>query len=199
MGKRRPAFTGCANGPSSARDTRSTDLRLRHLRLLRIGLSPELKAQPPGELVSMGSRPPSAKTQDHQGARYSHTSIDCAARHRGGRITAGYVGLALSWLNLPCVLKAAIDSGKRTLGNPRQSGAPQGPHQCPPPGSGRPSSPPNTRATMLVALPAATDDRLAAPLRSSPPLEHRSAVRAGGRSPLATTCATGGRIKAQGR
>jgi hypothetical protein len=34
--------------------------------------------------------------------------------------------MALSWLNLPCALKAAIDIGGRTLGNPRQCAAPQG-------------------------------------------------------------------------
>jgi hypothetical protein len=41
--------------------------------------------------------------------------------------------VALSWLNLPCALKAAIGIGKRTLGHPRQSAAPQGPHQGPQP------------------------------------------------------------------
>jgi len=34
--------------------------------------------------------------------------------------------LALSWLYLPCALKAAIGNGKRTLGDPSQSAAPQG-------------------------------------------------------------------------
>ena len=34
--------------------------------------------------------------------------------------------LALSWLYLPCALKAAIGNGKRTLGNPRHSAAPTG-------------------------------------------------------------------------
>jgi hypothetical protein len=34
--------------------------------------------------------------------------------------------MALSWLNLPCALKAGIGIGKRTLGDPRQSAAPQG-------------------------------------------------------------------------
>jgi hypothetical protein len=37
--------------------------------------------------------------------------------------------MALSWLNLPCALKAAIGTGKRTLGDPHQSAAPQGPQQ----------------------------------------------------------------------
>ena len=39
--------------------------------------------------------------------------------------------LALSWLYLPCALKAAIGKGKRTLGNPRQSAAHTGPQQGP--------------------------------------------------------------------
>jgi hypothetical protein len=39
--------------------------------------------------------------------------------------------VALSWLNLPCALKPAIGYGKRTLGSPRQSAAPQGPQQGP--------------------------------------------------------------------
>ena len=34
--------------------------------------------------------------------------------------------VALSWPNLPCALKAAIGIGKRTLGDPHQSAAPQG-------------------------------------------------------------------------
>jgi hypothetical protein len=38
--------------------------------------------------------------------------------------------LALSWRNLPCALKPAIGSRKRTLGNPRQSVAPHGPQQA---------------------------------------------------------------------
>ena len=39
--------------------------------------------------------------------------------------------MALSWLNLPCALKAAIGNGKRTLSDPRQSGARRGPRQGP--------------------------------------------------------------------
>ena len=39
--------------------------------------------------------------------------------------------MALSWPNLPFALKAAIGVGKRTLGDRRQSGAPQGPRQGP--------------------------------------------------------------------
>ena len=39
--------------------------------------------------------------------------------------------MALSWRNLPCALKAAIGIGKRTLGDPRQFAAPQGPQQGP--------------------------------------------------------------------
>ena len=35
--------------------------------------------------------------------------------------------MALSWPNPPCALKAAIGIGKRTLGDPRQYAAPQGP------------------------------------------------------------------------
>jgi hypothetical protein len=34
--------------------------------------------------------------------------------------------MALSWLNVPSALKAAIGIGKRTSGHPRQSAAPQG-------------------------------------------------------------------------
>ena len=34
--------------------------------------------------------------------------------------------MALSWLNLPCALKAAIGIGKRTFGHRCQSGVPQG-------------------------------------------------------------------------
>ena len=34
--------------------------------------------------------------------------------------------MALSWLSLPCALKAAIGKGKRTLGVPRQSAARRG-------------------------------------------------------------------------
>ena len=37
--------------------------------------------------------------------------------------------MALSWLNLPCALKAAIGIGKRTLGDPRQAG--DGTAACP--------------------------------------------------------------------
>ena len=39
--------------------------------------------------------------------------------------------MALSWPHLPCALKAAIGIGKRTLGDPRQSSAPQGPRARP--------------------------------------------------------------------
>ena len=41
----------------------------------------------------------------------------------------GSLELALSWPNLPCALKAAIGNGKQTLGDLRQSDAPQGPQQ----------------------------------------------------------------------
>jgi hypothetical protein len=50
--------------------------------------------------------------------------------------------VALSWLKLPCALKAAIGIGKQTLGHPASLPRPQGPQQGP--GSGRPPSPPNT-------------------------------------------------------
>jgi hypothetical protein len=60
--------------------------------------------------------------------------------------------MALSWPNLPCALKAAIGFGKRTLGHPRQSAAPQGPQQR----LLRVREPiSNTRATSAGASPAA--------------------------------------------
>jgi hypothetical protein len=53
--------------------------------------------------------------------------------------------MALSWLNLPCALKAAIGIGKRT--SALASAAPQGRSKPPSgPGSGPRSSPPNTIA-----------------------------------------------------
>ena len=66
--------------------------------------------------------------------RFANTS-DSFPLHRGRRPY-----MALSWRNLPCALKTAIGYGKRTLGDPRQSAAPQGPQQGPSCGSGRPSS-----------------------------------------------------------
>jgi hypothetical protein len=39
--------------------------------------------------------------------------------------------VALSWLNLPCALKAPIGIGKRTSGDPGQSAARRGPQQGP--------------------------------------------------------------------
>src|SRR5215471_15115520 len=62
--------------------------------------------------------------------------------------------LALSWPKVPCALKAAIGIGKRTLVDPRQSGAPQRSQQ----GPFRVREPPpcNTRAMSVGASPAAT-------------------------------------------
>jgi hypothetical protein len=86
------------------------------------------------------------------------TDVDkCATRATGTLPRERFSPLALSWPNRPCALKAAIGFGKRTLGHPRQSAAPQGPRQGPIAGPGRPSWPPNTRVMIGPSSPAAVE------------------------------------------
>ena len=53
-----------------------------------------LRGEKPGDLsVQLPTKFEMVVTQDRQGARSCHTPIDHAARGRGDRVTAGYVGL----------------------------------------------------------------------------------------------------------
>ena len=76
-----------------------------------------------------------------------------------------FSAMALRWHNLLCSLKAAIGYSKRTLGDPRQSAAPQGPQQGP-----RPYRPTGRRRTARAAAWPDSLDKTAArwPLPAGP-------------------------------
>src|SRR6516165_6632672 len=98
---------------------------------LSAGPSTTGKSAPPHRLSSRSLHRQPIPARDAGERATSWLAADLVIEQRGRLLRCMGPLVALSWLNLPCGSKAAFGYGERTLGNPRQSAAPQGPRQGP--------------------------------------------------------------------